>query len=197
MKIADVIQAVSDETGVSVAALKATRRDFRTARARQVAMFVARRLTGETFAVIGRAFNRDHTTVLHAIQVMNQLVAEDRGQAEWIEGLESRLCEAEARKAPKEECMTRMGLGAAALAVAMTMTGPASAQGSLCGQASAVIRDVERSVGPNVGGGVVMGDIRLELFVGGNRASVVMITPDHAACILWTGRWDRVGELGE
>jgi chromosomal replication initiator protein len=33
---------------------------------RQVAMYLARELTGVSLPQIGRAFNRDHATVLHA-----------------------------------------------------------------------------------------------------------------------------------
>lgn len=35
--------------------------------ARQVAMYVARKTTPHSFAAIGRAFNRDHSTILHGV----------------------------------------------------------------------------------------------------------------------------------
>lgn len=41
-------------------------------RARQVAMYLASQLTGHSIAEIGRRFNRDHTTVLHAIKEVNR-----------------------------------------------------------------------------------------------------------------------------
>lgn len=37
-------------------------------RARHAAMFLARRLTGKSSVVIGRAFKRDHATVLYGVE---------------------------------------------------------------------------------------------------------------------------------
>lgn len=58
--------------------LVSARRNRRVCRPRQVAMFLARE-TGASFPMIGRCFNRDHTTVLHAcraISANDQLAAE-------------------------------------------------------------------------------------------------------------------------
>ena len=43
----------------------------RVAQARQVAMYLARELTGLSLAAIARSFDRDHTTVLHAVRAVN------------------------------------------------------------------------------------------------------------------------------
>lgn len=46
------------------------------ARPRQIAMYLARRFTGYSLPDIGRRFGgRDHTTVLHALTVVDRLVA--------------------------------------------------------------------------------------------------------------------------
>ena len=47
-------------------------------RARHIAMFVARHLTPQSLPAIGRAFDRDHTTVLHAVRKVDQLVYRDQ-----------------------------------------------------------------------------------------------------------------------
>jgi chromosomal replication initiator protein len=50
----------------------------RVARPRQVAMYLARKLTSRSLPEIGRRFGgRDHTTVLHACRRIAELCAED------------------------------------------------------------------------------------------------------------------------
>ena len=44
---------------------------------RQVAMYLSRKYTDESLADIGRNFNRDHSTVLHAIKVVTNLTNRD------------------------------------------------------------------------------------------------------------------------
>lgn len=58
--------------------LVSARRNRGLCRPRQVAMFLARE-TGASFPMIGRCFNRDHTTVLHACRVVpnNDALAAD------------------------------------------------------------------------------------------------------------------------
>jgi chromosomal replication initiator protein len=48
--------------------LLSNRRTPRIARARQLAMYLARELTSQSLVQIAREFNRDHSTVLHAIR---------------------------------------------------------------------------------------------------------------------------------
>ena len=45
--------------------------------ARHVAMFVARRCTMCSYPEIGRAFNRDHTTVMHSVRKVEAELARD------------------------------------------------------------------------------------------------------------------------
>ena len=53
--------------GLTVGELKGKSRQQAIAEARGLAMYLARRLTGASYAEIGRQFGgRDHTTVLHA-----------------------------------------------------------------------------------------------------------------------------------
>jgi hypothetical protein len=63
----------------------------RVARARQAAMWLAVRLTGETYAAIGTAFGRDRTTVRHAFQAIEAALLTDAGLAETIELIRLRL----------------------------------------------------------------------------------------------------------
>lgn len=66
---------VSEVTGISVYAIFSKRRDKPTARARQTVMWKARKL-GYSFPEIGKAFGKDHTTVLHAYRTIENLMNE-------------------------------------------------------------------------------------------------------------------------
>jgi chromosomal replication initiator protein len=69
VKIADVMTVVADAHDVTVDQLKSKRRTQDLARARQIAMYLAREMTGASLNQIGRAFGgRDHSTVSHACQ---------------------------------------------------------------------------------------------------------------------------------
>jgi chromosomal replication initiator protein len=65
--IADIQAAVGTHFGLASGELLSSARTARIAWPRQVAMYLARELTGESLPSIGRHFGgRDHTTVLHA-----------------------------------------------------------------------------------------------------------------------------------
>ena len=69
VKIADVMTVVAECTDVTVDQLKSKRRTQDLARARQIAMNLARDMTGASLNQIGRAFGgRDHSTVSYACQ---------------------------------------------------------------------------------------------------------------------------------
>lgn len=72
---ATIGELVSGQFKVSVEDLRSRSRKRAIAFPRQVAMYLARKYTEESLADIGKAFNRDHSTVLHAIKsVTNQVV---------------------------------------------------------------------------------------------------------------------------
>jgi chromosomal replication initiator protein len=69
VKIAEIMKVVSDVHDLTVDQLKSKRRTQDLARARQIAMYLAREMTGSSLNQIGRAFGgRDHSTVSHAYQ---------------------------------------------------------------------------------------------------------------------------------
>ena len=70
--VAAIQEAVSSVLGVPRSELLSSRRTPRIARARQLAMYVARELTPLSLAQIAREFDRDHSTVLHAIRSDSQ-----------------------------------------------------------------------------------------------------------------------------
>ena len=61
-------QAVADYYGIAAAELTAKRRSREIVIPRQVAMFLAREMTDLSLTQLGAAFQRDHSTILHACE---------------------------------------------------------------------------------------------------------------------------------
>ena len=80
MTIHEIQVAVALRCGVTVLDLVSQRQSRAIYRPRQVAMWLARHLTPAAIRAIGRAFgDRDHTTVLHAIWVIDHEIATGTG----------------------------------------------------------------------------------------------------------------------
>jgi chromosomal replication initiator protein len=76
--IDEIQRRVAETFGIKPADLRARTRTKAVAFPRQVAMYVARQLTRDSFADIGRAFGgKDHTTVLHGVNKIESLLQED------------------------------------------------------------------------------------------------------------------------
>lgn len=73
-----IVHAVSAYSGVSVRELLGERRSRDILRARQVAMYLARREAGASDYNIAVYFKRDPTTVLHAIRKIEREMESDR-----------------------------------------------------------------------------------------------------------------------
>lgn len=77
--IDDIQRAVSSHFEVKQLDLLSARRARAIARPRQVAMYLAKRLTTRSLPEIGRKFgNRDHSTVIHAVRRIEELRGTDR-----------------------------------------------------------------------------------------------------------------------
>lgn len=63
-----ILGAVADEFGVLVTDLLAHRRTRHVARPRMVAFWIAQKTTSLSYTHIGKAFERDHTTVMHGVE---------------------------------------------------------------------------------------------------------------------------------
>lgn len=83
--IIDVMRVVARRYGRSVLDFKSTRRCAPIVRPRQIAMYVAYKVTMHSTPRIGRAFHRDHTTVLHALRKIGAMVDSDPAIAAEVE----------------------------------------------------------------------------------------------------------------
>jgi chromosomal replication initiator protein len=94
VKIEEIQRVVARQYNVSRADLLSSRRTANVVRPRQVAMYLAKTLTLRSLPEIGRRFGgRDHTTVLHAVRKIENLVSNDVALAEEIELLKRQLQE--------------------------------------------------------------------------------------------------------
>jgi chromosomal replication initiator protein len=92
VKIEEIQRIVARQYNVSRADLLSSRRTANVVRPRQVAMYLAKVLTLRSLPEIGRRFGgRDHTTVLHAVRKIENLVNNDGALAEEIELLKRQL----------------------------------------------------------------------------------------------------------
>jgi len=86
--IAEIQAAACEHFGLSPDELISSARVARVAWPRQLAMYLARELTGESLPAIGRQFGgRDHTTVLHAWRRASARIAADDASREAVEKL--------------------------------------------------------------------------------------------------------------
>ncbi len=92
VRIEDVQKLVSKHFDVTVADLLSVRRTLSVVRPRQIAMYLSKILTLRSLADIARRFaDRDHTTVLHAVRVIEKRLLTDPALAEEIKTLREML----------------------------------------------------------------------------------------------------------
>ncbi len=84
-------RAVSDFFHIRLADLKSKKRTQHIAFCRQVAMYMCRKLTDSSFPTIGESFGRDHSTVIHAYNLIARRVSNDSAFRMSIEKIERQL----------------------------------------------------------------------------------------------------------
>lgn len=90
--IDDIQKKVCEYYNVRVAEMHSPKRARSIARPRQVAMFLCKMLTPRSLPEIGRKFGgRDHTTVMHAVKKVEELIAQEDSIREDIELLRRML----------------------------------------------------------------------------------------------------------
>ncbi|GAA5104811.1 chromosomal replication initiator protein DnaA [Bartonella jaculi] len=86
IRIEEIQRAVARHYNVSKQDLLSNRRTRTVVKPRQVAMYLAKMLTPRSLPEIGRRFGgRDHTTVLHAVRKIEDLVCDDQTLAKELE----------------------------------------------------------------------------------------------------------------
>jgi chromosomal replication initiator protein len=92
VRIEDIQRVVSKHFNVSKADLLSARRTRTVVRPRQIAMYLSKQMTPRSLPEIGRRFgNRDHTTVLHAVRKIEEMVTADRALFDELENLKRQI----------------------------------------------------------------------------------------------------------
>lgn len=84
LKADGIVRDICTRYRMTRAHLESRRKSQRFAMARQEAMYEIRMATSLSFPKIGRLFNRDHTTVIHAVQKITALRARQKALATSI-----------------------------------------------------------------------------------------------------------------
>lgn len=88
----DIQKAVAAHYGIRISDLLSPRRAREVARPRQVAMYLCKALTPHSLPDLGRRFGgRDHTTIIHGVRKIGDLMARDAELARDVEALKRAL----------------------------------------------------------------------------------------------------------
>ena len=94
ISVDDIQRRVSAHYNIRTNDMFSNRRSVAIARPRQIAMYLAKDLTSLSYPAIGRSFGgRDHTTVMHAVKKIEQLMAEDSHLSSDVDLLRSLLAD--------------------------------------------------------------------------------------------------------
>ena len=86
LSMEEIQKRVAEHFKIRISDMSSARRARAVARPRQVAMYLSKQLTSRSLPEIGRAFGgRDHTTVMHAVRKVEELVRQDSAFAEDVE----------------------------------------------------------------------------------------------------------------
>lgn len=84
--IEDIQKRVATHFGIKLGDMHSARRSVAIARPRQIAMYLAKKLTTKSLPEIGRKFGgKDHTTVMHAVKRIDELCKADKEFADDVE----------------------------------------------------------------------------------------------------------------
>ena len=92
INIENIQKTVASFFQISMQDLLSPRRSRSLARPRQIAMYLAKKLTTKSLPDIGRQFNnRDHTTVIHAVKTIENLIINDQSFKKSVEDLKGKF----------------------------------------------------------------------------------------------------------
>lgn len=86
-KIADVQRAVAEHFGVPIERMRGANRFRQFARPQQVAMYLARELTGRSLRQLGGLFDQDHKAIVRSHSLVADLKLRDPAIAKAIDDL--------------------------------------------------------------------------------------------------------------
>src|SRR5210317_2597775 len=92
ISIEDIQKLVVSYYNLPMGDFLSSRRSRHIARPRQIAMYLSKKLTTKSLPEIGRKFTgRDHTTVIHAIKKIEELMSKDRQFEYEVQSITDRI----------------------------------------------------------------------------------------------------------
>ncbi|TJZ92351.1 chromosomal replication initiator protein DnaA [Paracoccus gahaiensis] len=92
INIDDIQRKVAEHFNIRLADMMGPKRARNVARPRQIAMYLSKQLTSRSLPEIGRRFGgRDHTTIMHGVRKIEELLVEDSAMVEDIAVLKRML----------------------------------------------------------------------------------------------------------
>ena len=91
LDVDDVQKEISKYYNVTVESLSSPRRQRNLVKARQMAMYICRKLTGTSYPELGARFHRDHSTVISSCEKIESELNEDLNLRRELEELTARL----------------------------------------------------------------------------------------------------------
>ncbi len=91
ISVAKIKKVVADFYGVKVGLLSESNRHKEVAKARQIAMYLAKTQTSQSLPNIGKEFAKNHATVIYAVKSVQESLEKDAIFAKEIKGLEEKI----------------------------------------------------------------------------------------------------------
>ena len=92
LSIENIQKTVASHFKISLSELLSPRRSRSLVRPRQIAMYLAKKLTTKSLPDIGRQFNnRDHTTVIHSVKIIEKLISCNQSILRNVEDLKAKF----------------------------------------------------------------------------------------------------------
>lgn len=82
--IADIVDRVARDFGLRPRDLLGPHRSQQYAKPRYISIWLAVHAAGAQRSIVSRVFNRDHTTITHALRVIDERMAQDDEMASYI-----------------------------------------------------------------------------------------------------------------
>ncbi len=92
INVESIQKIVANHFNLNIQEMLSSRRSRSLARPRQIAMYLSKQHTTNSLPDIGRKFsNRDHTTVIHAVKKIDELIKKDNEIRESVYEIKKRL----------------------------------------------------------------------------------------------------------
>lgn len=91
--VPSVVAATARFYGVTAALINGAPRYREVVRARHIAMYIAKKVTGLSYPSLGREFNRDHSTILHGVKQVEERLGREPKLVTEIETIKARINE--------------------------------------------------------------------------------------------------------